>query len=283
MLSAKYVQRQIAVIVVIAMIKAPFLFPVQDIVGGIHVQNDLLGGLFMRFQKQIHQQRINALRVHHDLLGLRLVRLLLPWTAVVVWRRQLQAVERAFAGQRFAAILGASPLFALHIILAQRHGQHRIAPQFIVVVEILVAQSQPEHALHDQIQQRVLDQLGVAVVGEASGEALYDLGSLLQFLQHQRSAIGSDIAPIEAPNQLPSSQVLRGFERLSEGVESSRSLQRRDDQSHASSDAGRASEVTSLCKNVLKKIVLRDKLRYYYCKTVSYTHLRAHETRHDLV
>ena len=31
----------------------------------------LLGSLFMRIQKQIHQQRINALRVHHDLLGLR--------------------------------------------------------------------------------------------------------------------------------------------------------------------------------------------------------------------
>src|SRR5450759_3541374 len=97
MLSAKYVQRQIAVIVVIAMIKASFLFPVQDIVGGIHVQNDLL--------------------------GLRLVRLLLPWTAVVVRRRQLQAIQCALAGQRFAAILRAPPLFALHIILDQRHGQ----------------------------------------------------------------------------------------------------------------------------------------------------------------
>src|SRR5664280_376659 len=49
MLPAKHVQRQIAVIVVIAVIKAPFLLPVQDIVGGIQIQNDPLGSLCMRF------------------------------------------------------------------------------------------------------------------------------------------------------------------------------------------------------------------------------------------
>jgi hypothetical protein len=115
-------------------------------------------------------------------------------------------------------------LFSFHVIFAQRHGQHRIAPQFIVVIEILVAQRQPEHALRDQIQQRMLDLVGLAVVGEARGEAPYDSGSLLQLLQHQRSPIGGDGAPIETPNQLSASQVLRGFERLSEGVEASRSL-----------------------------------------------------------
>ena len=163
MLSAKYVQRQIAVIVVIAVIEAPFLMPVQDIIGGIQIQNDLLGSLWVRLQEQIHQQGIDALRVHHDLLGLRLVGLLLPRSAVVVRRRQLQTVERALAGQSLAPILRTPPLFALHVVLAQRHGQHRIAPQFIVVVEILVAQRQPEHALPDQIQQRVLDLIGFAV------------------------------------------------------------------------------------------------------------------------
>jgi len=120
--------------------------------------------------------------------------------------------------------LRAPPLFPLHIVFAQRHGQHRIAPQFIVVVEILVAQRQPEHALQDQIQQRMLDLIGFAIVGEASGEAPYDSGALLQFLQEQRAPVGGDVAPIETPNQLSSSQVLRCFERLSGGGESSRSL-----------------------------------------------------------
>src|SRR5580700_4758024 len=69
----------------------------------------------------------------------------------------------------------------------------------------------------------VLDLVGLAVVGEASGEAPYDSGSLLQFLQHQRSPIGGNVAPIEAPHQLSPSQVLRGLERLSQRVESARS------------------------------------------------------------
>ena len=175
----------------------------------------------MRVQEQIHQQRIDTLRIDHDLLGLRLVRPLLLGTAFIVRRRQLQPIERALAGQRFAAILRAPPLFSLHIVLAQCHGQHGIPPEFIVVVEILVAQRQPEHALRDQIQQRVLDLVCLTVVGEASGEAADDSGSLLQFLQEQRSSIGGDIAPIETPHQLSSSQVLRGFERLNDGVESS--------------------------------------------------------------
>jgi hypothetical protein len=35
---------------------------------------------------------------------------------------------------------------------------------------ILVTQRQAAHALRNQIQQRVLDLLGAAVIGEASGE-----------------------------------------------------------------------------------------------------------------
>jgi hypothetical protein len=48
MLPAKHVQRQIAVIVVIPVIKTPFLLPVHDIVGGVQIQNDLLGSLLVR-------------------------------------------------------------------------------------------------------------------------------------------------------------------------------------------------------------------------------------------
>lgn len=139
------------------MIETPFLISVQGIVGGIQIQNDLLGSLLVRFQEQIDQQRIDALRVHHDLLGLGLVRVLLARVAVVVRRRQLQAVERALAGQSLAAILRPPAAFAFHIVFAQRHGQHRVAPQFVVVIEILVAQGQAEDALRHQIQQRMLD------------------------------------------------------------------------------------------------------------------------------
>ena len=73
MLSAKYVQRQITVIPVVTVIEAPLLPAIQRIISGIHIQNDLLGSSLLGLQKQFHQQRIDALRVHHDLLGLGFV------------------------------------------------------------------------------------------------------------------------------------------------------------------------------------------------------------------
>ena len=103
-------------------------------------------------------------------------------------------------------------------------------------------------SLGKEIQQRVLDLIGLAVIGEAGGEPSYDSGSLLQFLQHQRPAIGGDVTTIEAPNQLPSAQFLWRFQRLSQRVEPPWSCERRDDQSHVHQDAGRDVEVTSFSK-----------------------------------
>jgi hypothetical protein len=68
------------------MIEAPFLTAIQSILGGIQIQHDAIGKLLVRFQEQIHQQGIDALRVHHNLFRLGLVGALLPRTAVVVWR-----------------------------------------------------------------------------------------------------------------------------------------------------------------------------------------------------
>src|ERR1019366_6811078 len=134
--------------------------------------------------------------------------------------------------------------------LTQRRGQHRIAAQLVVVIEVFIAQRQPQDALHDEIQQRVLNLIGLAVIGEAGGEAAHDCGALLQFLQNQHSAVGGDVAPIEAPNQLPSSQFLRCRQRLREGVESSRSLDQCNDQSHAKQDVSGEAQVTGVSKNV---------------------------------
>ena len=43
MLAAEDVQRQVAVLVVVAVKEAPLLMPVQRIIGGIQVQHDLIG------------------------------------------------------------------------------------------------------------------------------------------------------------------------------------------------------------------------------------------------
>jgi hypothetical protein len=43
--------------------------------------------------------------------------------------------------------------------LASKHGQHRVMPQLVVVVQILVAERDAEHALADQGGYLVLDPL----------------------------------------------------------------------------------------------------------------------------
>ena len=96
MLSARDVQRQVAIVAVIAVIEATLLLAVQLIVGGIHVQHDPLRERLVHVQEQIHQQVVDLFRARHDLLVAVLV--------CLQQRTQLQPVERARASQRMAPI-----------------------------------------------------------------------------------------------------------------------------------------------------------------------------------
>jgi hypothetical protein len=70
-------------------------------------------------------------------------------------------------------------------------------PQVVVIVEIFVAQCQGIHALTDQLQHRVLDQLRVAVIVKASGKSPQDAHLLLDFSQQQPARIGGDPSTVE--------------------------------------------------------------------------------------
>src|SRR5205823_14193202 len=89
MRAAEDVQRQIAVTVVITMKEAAFLMPVQRIVGGVEVENDLLWRVSVRLEKQIDIQRFDLGSVPGDAAVARQLR-----------SAQLQPIERRFAGQR---------------------------------------------------------------------------------------------------------------------------------------------------------------------------------------
>ena len=65
---------------------------------------------------------------------------------------QLQPVERRLAGHRRAVL-------APRLELARQHRHHRIVAQLVVVVEVLVAERDPEHPLADQRRHLMLDQL----------------------------------------------------------------------------------------------------------------------------
>jgi len=77
--------------------------------------------------------------------------------------RQLQPVQRRFARHRSAIL---APGFEL----ARQNRHRRVVAKLVVVVQVLVAERDAEHALPDERGDRVLDKPRVPGVAEASGK-----------------------------------------------------------------------------------------------------------------
>jgi hypothetical protein len=67
-LAGEDVQRQVTVVIVVAVKEAALLIPVQRDVRGVDVQHDLLGSLGMGLDKDLHPQFLDALFPERDLL-----------------------------------------------------------------------------------------------------------------------------------------------------------------------------------------------------------------------
>src|SRR5690242_20503081 len=91
MTAAEYVERQIAIAVVVAVEKTLLLMPMQRVVGGVEVESDLRWRCRMGIEKQRDKQRFDRRRVITDLVIAGRLR-----------PAQFQAIERRFAGQRRA-------------------------------------------------------------------------------------------------------------------------------------------------------------------------------------
>ena len=57
---AKNIERQIAIAVVITLEEATLLMPIQRVVGGVKIEDDLPGRPFVQLQEQRHRQRLGA-------------------------------------------------------------------------------------------------------------------------------------------------------------------------------------------------------------------------------
>ena len=174
-LARKDVQRQVAILPVIAVKKPSFLIAVQRIVGGVQVQHDALRLALLRLDVEFDQRLVDGLLAHHDLL--------ITCLRGGVGRRQLQAVQRALARARLAAVLLPPARRTFQIPLATQQRQQRIALQLVVIVEILVAQRQAIDPLLNQLAELVLHSVGAPVIGKTGGELAHDPGSLLDLAQ----------------------------------------------------------------------------------------------------
>ena len=66
-----------------------------------------------------------------------------------------------------------------------------------MIVEVLVAQGEAVDPLGEQLGHGVLDEVGVAMVGEAGGELANDPGEALGLAEQQGTAVGGDVAAVE--------------------------------------------------------------------------------------
>ena len=181
MFAAGDIKRQVAVTVVIRVEVAPFLGAVQRVVGRVEIEDDLLGRRAVRLQEQRDQQTVDRRRVGGD-----------PLVAVArrpVRDAELEPVERARTGQRMAAVALAHPVGAGDVAAADGQRQHAVVAQLVVIVEILVPQSDRHDPLRDETVQLVLAALGVAMIREASREPAGHAEHVVGLPQEQRAAV----------------------------------------------------------------------------------------------
>jgi hypothetical protein len=172
--AAEDIERQIAVAVVIAVEEPTFLMAVQRVVGRVEIEGDLLGRLGMRLQEQIDEQPLDRRPVVADLVIARGFR-----------PAQFQPVQRRLAGHWRAVP-------APRLKLTRQHRHHRVIPQLVVVVQVLVAERQAEHALADQRAHRMLDQHRRTRIAEAGREPIDQPDCSVRGAQQQRTGIRRD-------------------------------------------------------------------------------------------
>jgi len=155
---------------------------VQRVIGSIEIEDDFPGGLAVCVEKQLHPQPLDRGPLRADLviaaLALRLV--------------QLQAVQRALARQR--RTLGS----ALRLKLAQQCAEHRVMAQVLVVIEVLVPQRHPEHALPDQRPHRMLNQVRIARIDKTPCQPIDQTDRFIGLPEQQRSGIRADRAAVKS-------------------------------------------------------------------------------------
>lgn len=179
--AAEHIKRQIAVLLVMAVVEAAFLHAVQRDVGVVEIEHDLARRTLVRLEEKIDQQRIDLRGVAIDLVVLRAVAL----------RRMLQTIERALARKCLA-------------VRAQHRGQlpsqrrkRWVLPQLVVIIEILITKCQGEDPLANQRLNPMLNITRVTPVAETPGEPTDQPQTAINLAQQQPTRVRSDIAAVE--------------------------------------------------------------------------------------
>ena len=200
MLAAEDVQRQVAIAVVVAVEEPARWMTVNRIVGGIEVQDELFRRRGVESQEGFHEPGRELVLPSPDLLITAL--------GVGLGRSQLQAIQRALAGQWLAPVAWVQPLVACHIAFTDQRRQQGIGPQLVVIVQVFIAQGQGEHPLLDQLLDRVFDQIRIAEIIKTASQVREQTGLGLHLPQQQAACIRSNRPTIEPGRDFAVSQGL---------------------------------------------------------------------------
>lgn len=177
---------------------------VQRIVGGVHVENNLVRRLGVLAEEHLDEEVFKLRVPGGDFFIAR--------GGAGPGRRQFQAIERVATGQGLAPVLGTDATGAGRIVMSASDRQQRIVPQFVMVVEVFVAEGDAEHPLGEQMFEAVFDQVGIAEVVEAFGQGLDAPEPLVDLAEQQCPAIGGDGFAGELGNDFPTAERLK-FQR----------------------------------------------------------------------
>ena len=201
LLAAEDIQREVAVMPVIAVEETPFLMSMQRIIRRIHIQNDLRRCRIMGLQKKINQQLIHRLRMRHNLL-VAARRSGIPWC-------QLQAVQRALARQGTALVLITASTPACRISHIAKQRQQRILAQGVVIIEVFITQRQTHHALLDQRLDMMFNLIRIPMILKTPGQTLQNMAALFNFPQQQSTTVRTDLATVKFTHHHTASQPVK--------------------------------------------------------------------------
>jgi hypothetical protein len=157
--TAGHVERKIAVAIVVSMKEPTLLMPMQRIVSGIEIGNDLPRWSWVGLREELNEKPLDPLWLMADFVIARRR-----------WNAPLEAVERRLAGDRRAILSSCLQLSGEHC--------HDRVMAMIVVVQVLVAERDPENPLADQRGDFVFDEVLAPGVLEAGRKLrFYPMGA----------------------------------------------------------------------------------------------------------
>ena len=168
-----------AILLVIAMEELLFLVAVQRHIGGIKVENDLLRWHLVTLDEKLHHELGHGFEVGDNLavFALRPPR-----------RRQLEAVQGALARQWRA-------VSAAGLELAESGAEGLVVAPSVVIIEILVTQSQSKDTLADQCRNIMHHQMLGARVLETLGQPIRHAGDAVGLALQKNPGVGGDRTP----------------------------------------------------------------------------------------